>query len=147
MNLKVMGQVAIWMGIVSQLYTSRLGQLLSRHSFTTAQFSLLNHLARHHHEQHTISALAAALEVNQPGVTKIVKKLSEMGLIASERDAVDSRKKYVSITQEGFAAIQQVQQDLSPDMQALFANFEQADLETLLGYLKTIGAWLDSNRL
>ena len=140
-------QLATWLAIVSQLYTTRMTHHLNQHGFTITQFSVLNHLARHQHVQHTISDLTQAVEVNQPGATKIVKKLTGMGLLQSQKDTKDSRKKYVSITQAGLAMIQTVQQQLAPDVQAWFADWSSEEMDTFERQLQKLGIWLDSNRI
>ena len=139
--------LGIWLGIVSELYTSRMNQLLSQHDFTIMQFGVLNHLARNQGEKHTISMITAAHEVNQPGATKIVKKLEGMGLLQTERDQADSRKKYVSITEQGLEKLMQVQIELAPDVSAWFADWDAETRTTFLHHLQILGGWLDTNRL
>lgn len=140
-------QLATWLAIVTQLYDSRMSALLGRHDFTSKQFATLSHLARHAHAKHTISDLTAAIEVNQPGVTKIVKKLTEMGLVRIDRDPADGRKRYVSITEKGGATMWQVQMELAPDVVAWFDGWTSEDKQQFIGYLQRLGGWLDGNRL
>lgn len=141
------GELATWLAIVTQLYSTRMNRLMSQHQFTSTQFSVLSHLARHSDQQHTVSSLTEAVEVNQPGVTKIVKKLGGMGLLESVRDSADSRKKYISITSAGLRMIETVQHSLAPDVNAWFADWSDDDRQTFLILLRKLGIWLDENRL
>ena len=147
MNPQEAGQIATWLAIVTQLYNARMEQLLKKFNFTPTQFGVLVHLARSAGENQTISMLAAAHEVNQPGITKIVKKFEEMGLVESRRDSADSRKKYVSIAEAGFAKIGEVQQQIGPDIFSWFAEWDAAERQSFLRQLQTLGEWLDGNRL
>lgn len=140
-------QLATAFGIASQLYSTRMNQLLSQHDLTIAQFGLLNHLLRLSHKEHTITELTAALEINQPGVTKIIKKLSQSGLVASKPSKTDSRKKLITLTQTGAQTVQTIMQTIGPDIMSWFDDWEFDELEAFTQHLQKLGRWLDENRL
>lgn len=140
-------QLATALGIVNQLYTTRMNQLLGQHDLTIAQFGLLNHLLRSGSEAHTVSELTAALEINQPGVTKIIKKLSQLDLVSVQTSAADSRKKQIAITGAGAQAIQKVMMGLGPDVFQWFADWEEDEMGQFTQSLQRLGGWLDENRL
>ncbi|MGB1252675.1 MAG: MarR family winged helix-turn-helix transcriptional regulator [Candidatus Promineifilaceae bacterium] len=140
-------QIGTWLGIVNQLHSSRMTQLLGKHNFTIVQFALLNHLARQQDTPQTITDLTNALEVNQPGVTKIVQKLARLDLIVIEKDPKDSRKRLISISQRGRETLRAVMLELAPDYVACFAEWELDRLTEFLAQLQKLGTWLDNNRL
>ena len=72
---QVRGEVGFFLAITSQLYQSRLHALVATHDLSYSQFSLLNHLVGAGTPQ-SISAISNAMEINQPGVTKVVQRLS-----------------------------------------------------------------------
>ena len=68
------------LSINTQLFSTRMGQMLDRFGLTEAQFSVLNHLARRMPEGQSVTAIAAAVEVKQPAVSKMVTKFEGMFL-------------------------------------------------------------------
>lgn len=146
-NPQLIIQLATALGITSQLYTTRMSQLLSQHDLTIAQFNLLNHLLRLSHKEHTITELTAALEINQPGVTKIIKKMDQLGLVATTPSQTDSRKKLISITGAGAQTVQTIMQSIGPDILGWFESWESGELEDFTWHLQKLGKWLDENRL
>jgi len=143
----IVAQLATLLGIVSQLYTTRMNTLLRQYGFTLSQFALLNHLARNPKNEHSISELTDAMEINQPGVTKLVKKLSEEGFVAVASDREDSRKKLVSITPVGREKILAVSLELAPDVTNWFAAWDTEDLSGFTQHLAKLAEWLDTNRI
>ena len=121
--------------------------LLGAYDMTPTQFALLNHLGRQQGQRQTISALANVLEVNQPGVTKIVKKMTSLGLVQVEKDEADSRRKYVSIAPAGGEMIGRVYQAFAPEYVAMFESWETEEMATFVAQLARLGGWLDENRL
>jgi DNA-binding MarR family transcriptional regulator len=139
-------QTATLLGIVTQLYSTRMTALLEPKGFTLSQFALLNHLVRSPKETHSINELTEAMEINQPGVSKIVQKLSDIGLLDVSTSPQDSRRRNVSITQSGRETVIEVGQSILPDVNAWFQEWESKDLEMFLGYLGKLAGWLDQHR-
>lgn len=140
-------QLSTALGITTQLYSTRMKQLLGTHDLTIAQFNLLNHLLRSGTKEHTISELTAALEINQPGVTKIIKKMNELGFVSVRSSSTDSRKRLVSIAREGAEMVQMVMVSMGPDVMAWFADWDDAEMTQFTNALQKLGRWLDANRL
>lgn len=140
-------QAATLLGIVSQLYNTRMNSLLGEHNFTLSQFSLLTHLARSEKSAETIAEITAGMEMNQPGVTKLVRKLGDEGLVNIAVDPKDSRKRQVSITSAGGQKIMQVSQSMFPDVGQWFEGWDEAELAQFIQHLGRLAGWLDSNRL
>ncbi len=90
--------------------------------------------------------IAAAVEVNQPGVTKIVKKFEGAGMVKVARDSADSRKRLVSITDKGRGDFIAIQQQIAPDVQTWFADWESSDASLFLAQLQRLAGALDGQR-
>jgi len=135
------------LAILTQLYNTRMDLLLKQHQTSLSQFGVLNHLANSPKEKHSISELTEAMEINQPGVTKIVRKLSDEGLVEVVTDENDSRKRLVSIKSDGYKKIQAVSLALFPDVSQWFKDWDDKELETFTNHLNKLAQWLDKNRL
>ena len=140
-------QVATLLGIVNQLYATRMNTLLQPEGFTLSQFALLNHLVGSEKPVHSITDLTEAMEINQPGVTKIVQKLRKEGLVEVEKNKHDSRKREVCITAHGREKVLQVAKNLFPDVDSWFRDWEVKDTEQFTRHLRRLALWLDENRL
>lgn len=143
-------QLEIWttvlLGIVGQLQTTRQEKLFSKLEINRSQFTVLHHFSHTPERSWTVSELAAVMEMNQPGITKIVQRLVAKKMLVAHADARDSRKKQLEITQSGLEFCNQTLLLLLPDVQQIFADWDDSaliDLEAHLGKLKD---WLDNNR-
>lgn len=139
------GEIGFLMAIASQLFTTRVTQVVGRASLTYTQFSMLSHLQGA--EASTINEIAAAMEINQPGVSKVVQRLDEEGLLAVELDPTDSRRKQVSITASGRRALVAAEELLEVDGANWFDGWAPDDLHKFRDQLAVLVGWLDANRL
>jgi DNA-binding MarR family transcriptional regulator len=142
-----LAEIATLLGIVTQLYTTRMEALFNTQGFTLSQFALLSHLARSSKTVHTISDLTEAMEINQPGVSKIVQKLYEQGYLEVNTNKFDTRKREVRITMQGRSKLMQVGKALYPDLATWFKDWQEADKHSFATYLRRLAQWLDRNRL
>ncbi len=142
-----LAELATQLGILSQLYTTRMETLCTTQGFTFSQFALLTHLARSSKPVHSISDLTEAMEINQPGVTKIVQKLSEQGYLEVSTNKFDTRKREVRITTQGRAKLVQVSKAIYPDIAGWFKDWNEGDKKSFTAYLGKLAQWLDQNRL
>lgn len=146
-EIPVAAMAATFLGISNQLYTTRMNALLKPEGLTLSQFSLLNHLIRSSKPSHSINDLTKAMEINQPGVTKIVQKLHEAGFIKVVKSKDDSRKREVSISPEGQGKVMQVNLAIFPDVKSWFQDWEAQDIEQFTTYTKRLAAWFTTHRL
>jgi MarR family transcriptional regulator, transcriptional regulator for hemolysin len=119
------------LGIVSTLYRGLIERLLAPHDVTWAQFTLLLHLARRGGASR-ISEIAAAIELTQPAVSKVVQKFAQSRWIEIGRDDTDARNRPVRITTEGMARLAAMQRSFGPVFGELLDGWQQADLERLV---------------
>lgn len=134
-------------GIATQLYSTRMEQRLSEFGLTGAQFSILNHLARRMPDGQGITAIAAAVEVRQPAVSKVVAKFEALGWVSFHAAQGDARAKTVRLTQSGGAHLRDVQKSLLPDYTAMLEGWSDEDIAQLTALLFRLTGWLDANRL
>lgn len=128
-------QALIWLGTAEQRLATRVNRALAETNLPYAQFAVLSHLASLPGEPWTVSALAAALETGQPGVSKILQRLSAKGLVDTEPDPRDGRARRVRLTPAGRSAFRRAADRLAPLAEATFAGWEARDIETLHGLL------------
>lgn len=144
----LIAECSTWLSIVSKLFNTRMGVLLAPHQLTPSQFSILHHVTRQRLEGgQSISQIAAAVEVEQPAVTKTMNKFQNMGLVKFDAHPSDKRSKIVRATSEADRLLEMIYQDIGPDLFKVFDSLNGSDIETFAAQLKTLGKWLDENRL
>jgi DNA-binding MarR family transcriptional regulator len=138
--------VVIRLGILSQLFQTRVSAILQPLDLTYNQLTVLSHLERLGRQQ-TIGELAEAIEMNQPGVTKLVKRLEDGGLVAVAAGADDRRRRLVSITPAGAERMGNAMMTLFPDVAGWFDSWADEDVDQLGRLVGRLVGWLDENRL
>ncbi len=124
-----------------------MGVFLDGFGLTEAQFSLLNHLARRMPKGQSVTTIAAAVEVKQPAVSKMVAKFEGMGWARFELLSNDARAKQVFLTQAGGTHFLEVQRALLPDYVQMMEGWSDEEISTLTAQLFRLVGWLDQNRL
>jgi DNA-binding MarR family transcriptional regulator len=87
----------------------------------------------------SLSGLAEAVGVDAPYATLIVDSLEERGLVERQPDPADRRRKLVTLTAAGNAAIEKllrIEREPPPG----FARLSSAELEALEGLLRRVAA-------
>ncbi|BDV30926.1 MarR family winged helix-turn-helix transcriptional regulator [Microbacterium terricola] len=74
-----------------------------------------------------VGELAAASRVTQPGMTRLVTRLTENGLVERTGDPADSRATVVSITDQGADALTQWRTQLGQTVSARLADIDESD--------------------
>lgn len=144
----LIAECSTWLSIVGKLFSTRIGVLLAPHGLTPSQFSILHHLTRQRLSGgHSISQIAIAVEVEQPAVTKAIAKFQNLGLVTTEAHPNDKRSKVVKATTEADRLLGPIYQDMGPDLFKVFESLDGSDIEAFALQLKTLGLWLDQNRL
>ena len=119
--------LGVLLGIVNQLYRTRMSVIAGRGDLTPTKLALLSHLSRHDGPV-SIGELAEALEINQPGVTKVVRRLAEDGLVTVEASAEDRRRRLVAVTATGLDRMGTTLALVSTDMATWFEGWSDDDL-------------------
>lgn len=151
-DLRPYGELMMRLSVMSQLFTTRMDQRLQALDLTLAQFGILNHIARIQTEGLAgsglrISDIAAAVEVQQPAVTKAVTKFENMGLVTTAVDRDDKRTRLVLLTEKGFGLLAGSRQLFREEVMAFRQIFALEEVERFNEALSRLGGWLDSNRL
>jgi len=147
-NGPLIAECSTWLSIVSKLFHTRMNALLDPHGLTPAQFSILHHITRQRSgEGQRISEIAAAVEVEQPAVTKTLAKFQNKNLVEITSSTKDKRAKLVTPRPEAGALLGVIYQDIGPDLAQVFQSLDPSDLETFAKLLKQLAKWLDQNRL
>lgn len=115
---------------MSTLCRGLIERLLAPYDVTWGQFTLLLHLARRGGPSR-ISEIAAAIELTQPAVTKVVQKFVGQKLVEIRRDDNDARNRPVRITAEGIARLTAKQRSFGPVFNELLQGWDEAELERL----------------
>ena len=140
-------QLSSELGRIILSYNTRLAQLLRRHHVTYPQYSVLDHFLRSGTKGETISQISNAVEVLQPAVTKIVRKISDRGLLQVIGTQEDRRQKRVTMTADGAAFIGKLQAALMPDVLECFSDWPKEKLDAFANQICTFRTWLEENRV
>src|SRR3954447_9849283 len=97
---QLQGLVVRELSIVHQLAHTRLNRALRPLGITFTHAGVLFHLVSVG-AQASVSQIAAAMEVNQPAVSKTLKALAELGAVVIETPSDDGRRRIVRLTPAG----------------------------------------------
>jgi DNA-binding MarR family transcriptional regulator len=131
--------------VVSQLCSTRLNRGLRPLGVSLTQVSVMSHLARHPAGA-SVGDLARAMEINQPGVSKIVNALTERGWAETATGADDARIRVVRLTREGEDLLALAQERMHPEATLVFGDLDDARLAHLHDLLVTVRERLDADR-
>jgi len=127
-------------GLIDQLATTMIDRLLPT-GLTSAQFSVLNHLATHGREE-TPASLVDIFMVTKGAMTNILQRLESRDLIAVTIDPADARRKKVVITPAGMSAWEASVKGLRPMMDSLREAFTATEFQDALPFLNALRGWL-----
>ena len=85
-----------------------------------------------------IGEIAEALGITQPGATRSVSELTKMGLVAAEAPPDDQRRRVITLTETGRAAVHQGKTVIWPRIEAAVAELCRDLPEGLLAQLAAI---------
>ncbi|MCW8943728.1 MAG: MarR family winged helix-turn-helix transcriptional regulator [Sedimenticola sp.] len=139
-------RLMVLLGIVRQLITTREAKLFAGLELNPSQFGVLNHFTHSPEQTWTVTSLAKVMEMNQPGITKIVTVLLDKGLLESRADAADGRRRYLKITAQGLTLCKSIIKSLMPDVSYIFEDWEDVDLTKLEEKMEKLMHWLDTHR-
>jgi DNA-binding MarR family transcriptional regulator len=140
-------RMTVLLGIIQQLMTTRQNRFFEGRELTLSQFGVLNHFTHTPERSWTVTDLADVMEMNQPGITKIVTVLVNQELLSSTSDPSDKRKRYLKITAKGVALCRDTFQSLLPEISQVFGGWDDESLKLFHQQLEKLMGWLDSNRI
>ncbi len=139
-------RMTVLLGIIQQLMNTRQYRLFADRELSLSQFGLLNHFTHEPDRSWTVTDLVEVMEMNQPGITKIVTVLLDKGLLQSKPDEVDRRKRYLTITQQGLALCEDTFKSLLPEISQVFSEWDEKSLNQFHLQLEKLMLWLDQHR-
>ena len=139
-------RMTVLLGIIQQLMTTRQNRLFASRELSLSQFGLLNHFTHEPDRSWTVTDLVEVMEMNQPGITKIVTVLLEKGLLQSKPDKLDKRKRYLTITRKGLALCDDTFKSLLPEISHVFYEWDEKSLKQFHQQLEKLMLWLDKHR-
>lgn len=140
-------RMTVLLGIIQQLMTTRQHRLFEGRELTLSQFGLLNHFTHEPDKSWTVTDLVDVMEMNQPGITKIVTVLVNKNLLSSTPDKLDRRKRYLQITRKGRELCSDTFKSLLPEISQVFSEWDDGSLKQFQQHLEKLMAWLDVNRI
>ena len=140
-------RMTVLLGIIQQLMTTRQNRLFEGRELTLSQFGVLNHFTHEPDVSLTVTDLAGVMEMNQPGITKIVTVLINQGLLSSTADVLDRRKRFLKITPKGQLLCADTFRSLLPETSRIFSEWDDRSLKQFHQHLEKLMSWLDSNRI
>jgi DNA-binding MarR family transcriptional regulator len=141
---ELQGRAMRELSIAHQLAETRLNRALRPIGLTMTHTAVLLHLANA--GPCSVGDIAAAMEVNQPAVSKTLKTLAERGAVTMAAAADDARRREVALTPLGGGLIGQAMQAMHPDATVAFAGLDDARLLHLVELLAEVRATLDTAR-
>jgi DNA-binding MarR family transcriptional regulator len=139
-------QIVTWIGVIAQLVRTRNNQILVESDLSYPQFVMLLHFCHEPEREWTVTALAAAFQTNQPGVTKTVQKLLRSGYLEARVDENDSRMKHLRVTRRGLRARNEAISMLAPDLSQFFKSWKPSEIAELHRLLERLKNQLDESR-
>jgi DNA-binding MarR family transcriptional regulator len=133
------------LAIVHQLSSTRLNRALRPLGITLTHTAVLSHLAQVP-QGCSVGEIAAAMEVNQPAVSKALRTLVDLGAVGIEVAGDDSRRREVRLTTHGGELLGSAMRAMHPDATVAFAGLSDERLVVLVELLAEVRVRLDGAR-
>jgi len=132
-------------GIIDQLATNLFAARLPS-PMTMPQFSVLNHLIRLGNGQ-TPKQIARAFQVPNTSMSHTVALLAKNKFVELRQNDQDRRSKTLWVTPLGHTAHTAALSTVADDISVLHKEFEDKDVQDLLGLLTRLRSLLDAKRI
>lgn len=113
---------------------NQLNKLLLHHDLYNAQWTILSLLSRE--GEMTSAEIAEHQMIEKPSVTKVVKRLHEIGYIDATQGQ-DKREKLLKLSTEGERTTHEIQEQLLPVYERILAGIPKEDIEASKQVLDT----------
>lgn len=124
---------------VTRVAESHLREFLRvKHDTTLPRFDVMAALWRRR-DGVTMSELSRMLLVSNGNATAVVDRLEKDGLAKRTQSEADRRTIFVALTDEGLRVFEGLATEHEREVNALFSNLSEADLETLTEIFKRMG--------
>jgi DNA-binding MarR family transcriptional regulator len=111
---------------------------LKRSGLQTAMFELLLRLARSHSEKQRLTSLARDLTVTTGGITRLVDRAENLGLVRREPCPDDARGSFAVLTEEGKRRLREALPDHLMEIDSLWTSQLADERDVVLGKLRRV---------
>lgn len=139
-------KIVNWIAIINQLSTALAQTELNELNLPMSEFMMLNHFVHRPDEGKTISDIARHRQLQQPGVSKTIRKMLDRGWLRSVDNPEDARSIVLFLTKDGQAIYQKGLELLYPVLERTFSDFDEADKRQLFQQLERLKIWFDTHR-
>lgn len=108
------------------------------HEITPQQYNVLRILRGAHPESLPTMEIAERMVEKTPGITRLLDRLEEKGLIARERPAEDRRRVLISISSEGVALLSSLEDPVRKVTRAVLNGLSGEQVEQLYAMLRHV---------
>lgn len=127
------------LGVTRQAEGSLREFLRTRHETTLPRFDVMAALYRRR-DGVTMSELSRMLLVSNGNATTVVDRLEKDGYVRRTQSETDRRTVFVALTPEGLASFETLAIGHEAEVNQLFANLTDSDLDTLTDIFKRMGS-------
>jgi DNA-binding MarR family transcriptional regulator len=128
-------ELAVWRGFLrvhSGIVRELNGELESSHDLPLTHYEVLLYLEDAPCSRLTMSGLAESVLLSQSGVTRLVDRLVDAGLVVREACEEDRRVMYARLTDEGRHALEEARPTLLAGVRRRFlSHFDDEELDAL----------------
>ncbi|MEM7268029.1 MAG: MarR family transcriptional regulator [Pseudomonadota bacterium] len=128
--------------IIEQLAELRIQRVLP-HDLQVSQFAVLNHFSNLGGEK-TPAQLAKVFQVTKGAMTNTINRMEKQGLVRVRGDAVDRRRKLVSLTNKGLQVREEAAAAVAPVFADIASEFGRDRLANALPLLRDLRIFLST---
>ena len=121
--------------LVHRPLTNHTNHILEKHDLSSSYWRVLRILEAS--ETKVLGEITNALHIEKPAVTKIIKKLSTMGIVEIQRGQ-DKREKIVKLTTFGKEKVAAIRSELNPFLENALEGLNQEQLNNAIEVLQLI---------
>ncbi len=129
----------------TRLYNAVGDRLRAEHGLATAQYELLNHLARHPASR--VADLATAFAAGIGAVSKMVDRLEGRGLVRRVPNPDDRRSSLIDLTASGADLVAEARRTFDARLRELLAVLAPGEVDAAAGALAALRHALEVDRV
>lgn len=116
---------------------------LERFGLAPQQYNVLRILRGAHPQALPTMEIVERMLERAPGITRLIDRLEEKGLVARSRSPNDRRSMHCAITERGLALLAEMDRPIDEADMAVFAALDEAEIGQLHALLDRVRAGLD----
>ncbi|MFI3170790.1 MAG: MarR family transcriptional regulator [Eubacteriales bacterium] len=130
--------IATLIKCITNEYEKQFNQLLTTSGITASQFAVLNYLYETNKEYVNQKDIESYLNLSNPTVTGLLKRLDEKGYLLVVQNVQDKRKKNVYLTEQAYDMKKRFDASRKKMDRALFRGMKKNEVECLRRYLERV---------